>query len=118
MDLPKQVLQLEEISENGFEEVSDNGLSLYGLDIFTSQISIHSPNLDLQKKCSHWRIYQTMAFEEVSDNGLFLHGLDIFRSQISIHTLKLDVQKGTPLGEYTRQWPLRKYQKMAFCCMV
>ena len=30
-----------------FEKVSDNGLLLYGLDIFTFQIPIHTLNLDV-----------------------------------------------------------------------
>ena len=81
----------EEVSENGFEEVSDNGLLLYGLYIFKSQIFIHTLKLDVQKKYSTWRIYQTVAFEKTSENGLSLYGLDIFRFQVSIHTLKLDV---------------------------
>ena len=32
-----------------FEKVSNNGLLLYRLDIFRSQISIHTLKLDLQK---------------------------------------------------------------------
>ena len=76
-----------------FQKASDNGLFLYGLDIFKFQISFDTVKSNVPKSYSHWGKYQTMAFEEISENGLFLYGLDIFRFQISIHTLKLDVPR-------------------------
>ena len=118
---------------------------LYILDIFRPQISIHTFKLDMPKKYSRCRKYQTNAFDKVSGNGLLLYGLDIFRFKIFIHTIKLDVIKGTPIGENIRQFLLsdflhifrfqisihtlkldltkkysrwRKYQTMAFCYMV
>ena len=101
-----------------FEKVSDNGLLLHGLDIFTFQIPIHTLKVDVPKTYLRCTKYRTMAFEKLSYKGLLLYGLDIFKSQISIHTLKLDVQKSTPIGENTRQWHLKKYQTMAFSYMV
>ena len=104
------MLWLKKISENGFQEVSNNGLLLSGLDMFTFQISIDTIKFDVLKKYSHLRKYKTMAFEKVSDNGLLLYDLDMFSFQISNHTLKLDV-----LNKYSH---LRKYQTMAFCEIV
>ena len=92
-----------------FQKVSNNGLLLYGLDILRFKISIDTLKLNVLKIYSHWRNYQTMAFEKVSDNGLLLYSLDMFTFQISIHTLKLDLLK---------KYSLRKYQTVAFCQMV
>ena len=78
-----------------FEKVSDNGILLYGLDIFRFQICIHELKLDMPKKYSCWRTYQTMAFEKVSDNGILLYGLDILDSIIHLNWF---CQKTTPIG--------------------
>ena len=90
-----------------FEEVSDDGLLLYVLDIFRSQI--HTLKLDMPRMYSRWRKYQTIAFEKVSGKDLLLYGFDIFRFKISVDTLKLDVLKGTPIGENIRQLPFVRW---------
>ena len=89
------------------DKVSDNGILLYGLDLFRSQISTHTLKLDLPKSTPlrenirQWPLkrYQTMT--------LCYMVLDIFTFQISIHRLELDLPK--------RDSPLRKCQTMAFC---
>ena len=70
--MPEKYSSWRKYQTMAFEKVSENGILLNGLDIFTFQISIHTLKLDVPTKYLRWRKYQTMALEKVSDNGLLL----------------------------------------------
>ena len=75
---------------------------------FEGKIRDLKVNIDLYTTAL--RKYQTMDF-------CYMVYIFLDPKYVSIH-LNWMCRKSTPLGEYTRQWPFRKYQKMAFSYMV